>query len=210
MNFKKGFTLIELLVVIAVIGILAAVVLASLNSAREKGKIASIRSNLRAAVTQAEMYYHDNGATYSGMCSDTKIASIVSAIQTIGALASCYVLPAAPEHDWAIGVIYDTNKFFAAEKSAVLLIDSVNTGSTQTWTLAAADCAAIGKRITGASTLKALYDAAGGTPNSFSAANYHSSTELPTLNTSVYVPRMAVGDILTGAKTVARSTRCAS
>ncbi len=55
-SFSKGFTLIELLVVIAIIGILSSVVLASLNSARQKGADAAIKSDLSGARAQAEIY----------------------------------------------------------------------------------------------------------------------------------------------------------
>ena len=64
---KRGFTLIELLVVIAIIGILASVVLASLNSARDKGEDAAIKSNLNNARAQAALFYDDNG-DYDGVC----------------------------------------------------------------------------------------------------------------------------------------------
>ncbi len=66
---SRGFTLIELLVVIAIIGILASVVLASLNSARAKGSDASIRSSINNARAQAELFYDSqNPNTYVGVC----------------------------------------------------------------------------------------------------------------------------------------------
>lgn len=63
-TLKAGFTLIELLVVIAIIGLLASVVLASLNSARDKGAVASIKANLNNARVQAELFYDNNQNRY--------------------------------------------------------------------------------------------------------------------------------------------------
>ena len=63
-NRSQGFTLIELLVVIAIIGILSAVVLASLNTARSKGNDAAIQSDLSTIQTQAEIYYGNNSNSY--------------------------------------------------------------------------------------------------------------------------------------------------
>ena len=65
-NRSRGFTLIELLVVIAIIGILSAVVLASLNTARNKGTDAAVQSDLSTAQTQAEIYYGGVGANSYG------------------------------------------------------------------------------------------------------------------------------------------------
>jgi prepilin-type N-terminal cleavage/methylation domain-containing protein len=85
---KRGFTLIELLVVIAIIGILSAVVLASLNTARSKGNDAAIQSNLSTIQTQAEIYYSGTGnnsyGTVSGATGACKLANTVFSDATIG------------------------------------------------------------------------------------------------------------------------------
>lgn len=57
----KGFTLIELLVVVAIIGVLASVVLASLNDARARARDAKRLADIQTFQTALEVYNLDNG-----------------------------------------------------------------------------------------------------------------------------------------------------
>lgn len=81
---SKGFTLIELLVVIAIIGLLASIILVSLNSARNRGKDARISSNVNQIRVNLETEY--NGAAYPSL---TGVARVL-AETTIDALPASH------------------------------------------------------------------------------------------------------------------------
>jgi prepilin-type N-terminal cleavage/methylation domain-containing protein len=81
-SLQKGFTLIELLVVVAIIGILAAIILASLGGARGKARLARATgelSNLRAA---QELYYSINGEYDASFTNgETGIKNIITSLK---------------------------------------------------------------------------------------------------------------------------------
>jgi type II secretion system protein G len=92
---RKGFTLIELLVVIAIIGILATIVLVSLNAARQKARDTRRIGDLRQVALALEMYYDDNskypGGSESSGCNDW--TAMDTAIETGGYMTSVPVDP---------------------------------------------------------------------------------------------------------------------
>lgn len=85
MKRQKGFTLIELLVVIAIIGILAAIVLVALNSARVRARDSRRASDMRSLQGALELYMDSNERYPNRTC----VAGAVANASTAG--VSCHI-----------------------------------------------------------------------------------------------------------------------
>ena len=97
----RGFTLIELLVVIAIIGILSSVVLASLNTARKKGRDARRIADIKQVQLALELYYD----SYNKYPEGNVYATALSTLTTSGFIS---VLPVDPTNSGSYVYAYQS------------------------------------------------------------------------------------------------------
>ena len=193
-----GFTLIELLVVVAIIGILSGVVIASLNTAREKGKIAAIKSTLKNMQSQAEITYLDTGSYASLYNSSTydcigSLTNMASSLTEKGVTVKCYSRNSPTQNDvyqrfGATAIIYDTNEFkaWSTDQNGVVAWDQQGVNTTgayvnpdiytgMTWSVSSRACATAGGRLPSAEQL-------------FTLARAYGAASLAATGTTTYKP----------------------
>lgn len=92
---RKGFTILELLITIAIIGLLSAVIMASVTVARRRGTDSAITSIMVSMRTQAALYYSAAGnyasvavapATSAGQCTIANTMFVAGAMPNLRSL----------------------------------------------------------------------------------------------------------------------------
>jgi len=84
-KFRVGFTLIELLIVIAIIGILAALIVASTRSARDRGKNTRVNTSLNQVRLQAALIFSSN-SSFVNLCAADNTLNDTGYPETLGKL----------------------------------------------------------------------------------------------------------------------------
>ncbi len=123
---RNGFTLLELLVVVAIIGLLATVVMVSLDSARGKGGDAGVKANLASVRNEAELQYSLLGCyANSGSCTAT--------------VPSAFTVATCPAASAAVQIFRETNiasQIAAAKSSGGGLTSCISTAGGKGWATA--------------------------------------------------------------------------
>ena len=117
---KLHFTLIELLVVIAIIAILAAILLPALNSARERARFASCRSNMKQCVTGFLMYEQDNSNYIMTVLND----GLASAGREWGSFMCGNPHPTSTDHRMSLNYIPMDQSYAVARCASMPAADS--------------------------------------------------------------------------------------
>ena len=142
---QKGFKLIELLVVIAIIGILASVVLTSLNSARKKGQDGKVKSQVAQVAAAAAIYYDNNNGSYGTGATCTTAGSMwmdtASSMSTYAGAPVAGTWPGGVACN-ASGQAYAFMAQLSTDTTKAFCIDSTGITKTVTWatTLAGQVC----------------------------------------------------------------------
>ena len=77
-RYRRAFTLVELLIVVSILGILAALVIPSMRSTEDAGRLESMASNLRLIKTTVEFHAAARDVAVSADSPSTNLRARVS------------------------------------------------------------------------------------------------------------------------------------